>query len=174
LLIRPATLADAPAVAGIYAHHVLHGTASFEEVPPTPAEMARRMAAVLDAGLPWLLAEEGGHALGYAYAGQLNPRSGYRHACEDSIYIRHDRAGQGVGTALLAPLMAACAARGFVRMFAIIGDGDNAGSIALHAKAGFGHAGTLRAAGFKFGRWLDVVQMQATLAHRPDLPPLPE
>lgn len=163
-MIRPATPADAAAVAEVYAHHVRHGTASFEEVPPDAEEIARRMAAILDRGWPWLVAAGAdGAVLGYAYAGQLNPRSGYRYSCEDSVYVRHDAIGRGIGSRLLPALIDSCRAAGFRRMFAVIGDAGNAGSIALHARHGFTHAGTLQQAGYKFGRWLDVVHMERPL-----------
>ena len=164
MLIRPAALADAEAVAAIYAHHVLHGTASFEEAPPDAAEMGRRMAEVLDQGWPWLLADEGNNAVGYAYAAQLKPRSGYRYTCEDSIYLHPEATGRGIGTRLLAALIEAAVACGFTRMVAVIGDAENAASIGLHAAHGFAPAGTLRRVGWKFGRWLDVVHMQRDIA----------
>ena len=163
MLIRPALPGDAPAVAVVYAPHVLHGTASFEEVPPDAAEMGRRMAAVLDRGWPWLVAERDGRILGYAYAAQLKPRAAYRYTCENSIYLDSDAVGHGIGTLLLAALIEASVACGFRRMVAVIGDSGNAASIALHARHGFAHAGTLAQVGFKFGRWLDVVHMQRTL-----------
>src|SRR5690606_10564897 len=109
ITIGPATPAEAGEVAALYAHHVLHGSASWEVEPPDASEMAARMRRVLDAGCPWLLArDEGGAPLGYAYAAQFHPRAGYRYACEDSIYLRHDCRGQGIGSLLLAELIARC------------------------------------------------------------------
>ena len=162
--IRPATTEDVPAIAAIYAHHVLHGTGTFEEEPPAPDEVATRLARVQARGWPWLVAEDdAGAVLGYAYAAQLRDRAAYRFACEDSIYVREDARGRGIGAALLDALLAASAAAGFREMFAVIGDSANAGSIALHARAGFAQVGLWRRVGFKFGRFLDVVHMQKRL-----------
>lgn len=161
--IRSAHAADAAAIARLYAHHVLHGIATFEEEPPGADEMARRLDAVQARGWPWLVAAREGEVLGYAYCTQLRERSGYRFSCEDSIYIRHDAMGQGIGGALLAALLGAAAGCGFREMFAVIGDSANAGSLALHARHGFARVGLLRGAGFKFGRPVDVVHMQRSL-----------
>lgn len=158
--IRLATLADAPAIAAIYAHHVLHGTATFEEVPPSIEDISARLARVLDAGWPWLIAEAGGEVLGYGYAAQFRDRSGYRFTCEDSLYIAPQAQRRGVGTALLETLIEDSRKRGFLNMLAIIGDSENAGSIGLHRRFGFTHIGTMKAVGYKFDRWLDVVTMQ--------------
>lgn len=161
--IVPATLADAPAIAEIYAHHVRHGTASFELDPPDEAEIAARMAKGLGQGWPWLAARGAdGAVLGYAYAAQLHSRPGYRFACEDSIYIRHDALGQGIGTALLAALIDAATASGFRQMLALIA-GTEPASIALHARAGFVRCGLQRGVGWKRGRWIDVIHMQRAL-----------
>ena len=169
--IEPATPADAAAIAAIYAHHVLHGTASYEIEPPGTEEMAQRMRKVLGSGWPWLVARgAGGELLGYAYASQFRDRPAYRYVCENSIYIRHDRRGQGIGKALLAALLDACAAQGFRQMIAVIGGAEPA-SVALHAAAGFAHAGTMRAIGRKQGRWLDTVYMQRALGEGSETPP---
>ena len=161
--IAPATLADAPAIAELYAHHVLHGTASFEITPPGAEEIAARIGKVLEKGWPWLVArDEDGTVLGYAYVGQLGPREAYAYACEDSIYLRHDRLGQGIGGALLAALIDAAAAAGFRQMVALI-TGSESPSVALHARHGFVHGGVQRSVGWKHGRWLDVIQMQRAL-----------
>ena len=161
--IRPARPDDCPAIADIYAHHVLHGTASYETEPPDTAEMARRMDRVLGSAWPWLVAEaEDGALLGYAYATQFRDRAAYRFVCEDSIYIRHDARGQGVGKALLAALLEACAATGFRQMIAVIGGAEPA-SETLHASLGFTLAGRLSGIGRKQGRWLDTLYMQRAL-----------
>lgn len=160
LHIRNAIPADAEAVAAIYGHHVLWGTGTFEENPPSVAEMADRLDKVQSRGWPWLVAEKDGQVLGYAYAAQFRDRAAYRFAAEDSIYIHPDHMGMGVGRALLDTLMVASKESGFERMFAVIGDSDNAGSIRLHLAANFTHCGQLDKAGFKFGRYLDVVFMQ--------------
>ena len=171
--IVPATLADAPAIAAIYAHHVLHGTATFDIEAPDAAQMAERMDAGLRAGWPWLVAYETGDAsiAGYAYAAQFRPRQGFRFACENSIYLRHGRQGRGLGTALLAALIAAAQACGFRQMIAGITGGE-AVSLAMHEKAGFRETGRLPAVGRKHGRWLDLIYMQRALgdgdAQEPD------
>ena len=161
--IRAATGEDMPAVAALYAHHVLTGLATFEEVPPDAAEMARRHAALTGGGLPWLVAEEGGRLLGYAYAGPYRARAAYRFSVEDSIYLDPAATRRGIGRALLERLIERSAACGARQMVAVIGDSANAGSIGLHASLGFARVGTLAAVGFKFGRWVDSVLMQRAL-----------
>lgn len=163
--IRPSQAADLSAITAIYAHHVLHGTGTFELEPPDEAEMARRVADVTGKGLPWLVAETqaGGDLLGYAYANHFRPRRAYRFCVEDSIYLAPRAQGQGVGRLLLAELMARCEAQGARQMLAVIGDADNAGSIGVHRALGFEHTGVLKASGWKFDRWLDVILMQKAL-----------
>jgi len=161
--LRPARDADLAAIQAIYAHHVLHGLATFEEIPPDAAEMARRRADILARGLPYLVAEDAGRILGYAYAGPYRLRSAYRFAVEDSIYLDPAAASRGLGRRLLARLIEDCTAAGARQMLAVIGDSGNAASIAVHARAGFRHAGTFAAVGFKFGRWVDTVLMQRPL-----------
>jgi phosphinothricin acetyltransferase len=163
LLIRPSTPEDFPAIARIYAHHVLHGTATFETEPPSPEEMLRRRDEVLARGWPWLTAERGGVVLGYAYANQLRPRPAFRFCLEDSIYLDQAAHGQGVGRALLVELLAQCEARGARQVVAVIGDSANAASIGLHRACGFEPSGGYAAAGWKFERWIDVVLMQRAL-----------
>jgi phosphinothricin acetyltransferase len=163
IIIERAVPADAPAIAAIYAHHVLRGTASFEIVPPDAAEIAARMARVQDAGAPWLVAREAdGGIAGYAYAAQMHARPAYRFACEDSIYIRHDRLGRGIGAALLTELLAAAEASGFRQMVALIA-GTEPASVALHARFGFAEVGRLTSVGRKHGQWIDVLHMQRAL-----------
>ena len=171
LIVRASTEADMARCAEIYAHHVLHGTASFEIDPPDLAEMKRRRAGVLDLGLPHLVAERGGRVLGYAYAGNWRPRLAYRFSVEDSIYIDKDAVGQGVGKALLPVLIDRCTALGKRQMVAVIGDSAQAPSIRLHAACGFEMVGTLANIGFKFGRWLDSVLMQRPLGEGAATPP---
>ena len=151
--VRDANGDDIAAVHAIHAHHVLHGFGTFDEVPPAPGDYADKWREVVAMGLPWLVAVDGDEVVGFAYASAFRPRSGYRYTLEDSVYIRDDRRGRGVGMALLMPLIARCAAVGARQVVAVIGDSQNAGSIALHAKAGYAHAGTVRAVGFKLGRW---------------------
>lgn len=164
LLVRDSTEADLPAITDIYAHHVRHGTGSFELDAPTLEEMTRRRADVLANGFPYLVTCAGdGRVLGYAYANHFRLRPAYRFTAEDSIYVAQDARGRGVGKRLLAELLARCEARGCRQMLAVIGDSANTGSIALHAASGFRFAGTLRATGWKFERWLDTVIMQREL-----------
>jgi L-amino acid N-acyltransferase YncA len=166
MIIRDAGPQDLPAITAIYAHHVLHGAGTFEEVPPDQAEMTERLAKVQDNGWAWLVAEEEGQGeaegriIGFAYYAQFRDRSAYRFTAEDSIYVRDNVRGQGVGKALVAALLTRATEAGFRQMFALIGDSDNVGSIGLHLSLGFRQAGVLKAAGVKFGRWVDLVFMQ--------------
>jgi phosphinothricin acetyltransferase len=163
LLIRPSTENDLPGIQAIYGQAVLEGTGTFETEVPSVDEMGRRRAEVLGRGLPWLVAERGDELLGYAYANYFRPRLAYRFCVEDSIYLSPTAQGQGVGRLLLAELIARCEAAGARQMLAVIGDAANAGSIGVHTALGFQHTGVLKSAGWKFGRWLDVVLMQRTL-----------
>ena len=163
LLIRPSTPADLPAIAAIYGWNVHNGTGTFELEAPDEADMARRRDDVLAKGLPWLVAERSGQVLGYAYANHFRPRRAYRFCLEDSIYLSADALGQGVGRLLLAELLAQCEARGARQMLAVIGDSANTASIGVHRALGFEPSGVIKSAGWKFGRWLDVVLMQREL-----------
>jgi L-amino acid N-acyltransferase YncA len=161
--IRSATEADVPEIQSIYAHHVLTGTGTFEEEPPSVEEMLERFEKVRSRGWDWLVAVDASGVLGFAYYTQFRDRSAYRFTVEDSIYVREDVRGQGLGKALGVRLIEDATAQGFRQMVAVIGDSENVGSIGVHATLGFQMAGTLRAAGVKFGRWLDVVTMQRPL-----------
>lgn len=161
--VRPATPADLPEIQSIYAHHVLHGTGTFDEVPPSVEEITERFAKVTDHGWSWLVATDATGVLGYAYYTQFRDRSAYRYCVEDSVYVREDVRGQGVGKALVAKLIEQATAAGVRQMIAVIGDSENVGSIGVHASLGFHMVGTMRAVGIKFGRWVDVVSMQRTL-----------
>jgi phosphinothricin acetyltransferase len=163
LLVRPSRAADIAAITRIYAHHVLHGLASFEEVSPDAAELAARRDKVLSYGLPHLVAEREGNVVGYSYAGPYHPRSAYRFTLEDSVYVDAAHVGQGVGRALLSRLIAVCEQGPWRQMIAVIGDSDNQGSITLHERQGFRRIGTCDSVGFKFGRWVDSVLMQREL-----------
>lgn len=155
---------DLPAIHAIYAHHVRHGTGSFELEPPTLEEMGARRADVLKNGFPYLVATDAdGRVLGYAYANFFRTRPAYRFTVENSIYVADGERGRGVGGRLLRRLVERCEAAGCRQMLAVIGDSANTGSIALHARCGFRFAGTLRATGWKFDRWLDTVLMQKEL-----------
>lgn len=158
--IRDATEADVPDIQAIYAHHVLHGTGTFEEAPPSVEDMAARFNKVINAGCVWLVATDTTGVLGYGYYTPFRDRSAYRFTVEDSIYVREDVRGQGVGKALVSKLIDLATLSGLRQMIAVIGDSENVGSIGVHASLGFQMIGTMRAAGIKFGRWIDVVTMQ--------------
>ena len=162
-LIRPSTDADLPAITAIYHHHVLHGTGTFEIDPPSPQDMAGRRADVLSKGLPWLVLADGEQVLGFAYCNWFKPRPAYRFSAEDSIYLAPEAAGRGLGRALLAELAAQAERAGVRRLIAVIGDSANAGSIGVHRAIGFQPVGVLKACGWKFERWLDVVLMDMAL-----------
>ncbi|SDH23930.1 GNAT family N-acetyltransferase [Roseospirillum parvum] len=161
--VRELVSADVPAITALYAHHVRTGTATFEEVPPPEAEMARRMAALAEAGLPRLVAEVEGRVVGFAYAGPYRTRSAYRFTVEDSIYLDPGFQRRGLGRALLGQVIERAQGLGLRQMIAAIGDSGNVGSIRLHQQLGFTPTGTLNHVGYKFERWLDVVMMQRTL-----------
>lgn len=164
IAIRPAMTADLPAITGIYAHAVTHGTASYEYDPPSLGEMTARFSALMSGGFPYVVAQAGAEVLGYAYAGPFRTRPAYRFIVEDSIYIAPTAQGRGIGKLLLRDLIARCERQGFRQMIAVIGDGDvNVASIALHAAMGFAHSGRLTGSGFKHGRWCDTVLMQLAL-----------
>lgn len=161
--IRPAASADIPEIQAIYAYHVLHGSGTFEEVPPSVEDLHARFTAVAERGWSYLVATDATGILGYAYYTQLRDRSAYRFTAENSIYVREDVRGQGVGKALVQRLLADAEAAGFRQMIAVIGDSENIGSIGVHTSLGFKQVGLLRASGLKFGRWVDTVYMQRAL-----------
>ena len=170
--IRPSQDGDLPAIARIYGHHVLHGTGTFETTPPPEADMAARRADVLGKGLPWLVVEgDDGQVLGFAYGNWFKPRPAYRFSVEDSIYLAPEAAGQGLGRALLAELLAALERGGIRKVMAVIGDSANAGSIGVHRALGFEPVGTVKSCGWKFNRWLDIVLMEKTLGAGDTTPP---
>jgi phosphinothricin acetyltransferase len=171
LLIRPALDADLPEILAIYGHAVLHGTGTFETEVPELAEMGRRRGEVLERGLPFLVAERAGEVLGYAYANWFRPRQAYRYFVEDSVYLRPEVQGKGVGRRLLGGLIARCEEAGARQMVAVIGDSQNHASVGLHRALGFEQVGLLRASGWKFDRWLDVVLMQRALGDGDRRPP---
>lgn len=161
--IRPSTDADIPAITAIYAHHVLHGTGTFETTPPTEQDMAARRADVLSKGLPYLVVEDASGVLGFAYCNWFKPRPAYRFSAEDSIYLAPSTQGQGLGKLLLVELMAQAERCGVRKLIAVIGDSANQGSVGVHRACGFQHVGVLADCGWKFERWLDVVLMDRTL-----------
>lgn len=162
-LIRSAVTSDAEALAAIYGHNVLHGFGTFEEVPPSASEMDQRRLAVVEQGLPWLVAEDAGQVVGYAYAAPFRPRAAYRYTVEDSIYLAPEAVGRGLGRALLSAVLQACEAIGLRQVVAVIGDSQNAASVGLHRALGFEPAGVGKSVGFKHGRWIDIVWMQKAL-----------
>lgn len=170
--IRPAAVVDLPACRAVYAHHVLNGIGTFEEVPPEAAEFESRFNGVTECGLPWLVAERGGRVVGYIYASAYLTRSAYRFTVQDSVYVAPDATGGGVGRALLAALIDRCAGLGFRRMTAIIGGSENAASRGLHRACGFEEAGVLPAVGLKFGQWRDGVLMHRPLGEGSDTIPV--
>ncbi len=171
MIIRPVAAADVATVADIYAHYVLDSIVSFEEVPPSIEVMGQRHAAVTGQGLPFLCAQIGSAVVGYAYAGPYGTRAAYRYTVEDRVYVAPDFQGRGVGKALLGAVIAHCEAMGLRQMLAVIGNSENAGSIALHTALGFSHAGIGRSVGWKKGRWVDIVWMQRALNDGGGSPP---
>ena len=170
-LIRNSRDDDVAAITAIYGHHVLHGVASFEEVPPGEDEMGRRREAITARGLPYLVAEREGRVDGYCYAGLFRPRIGYRYTLEDSVYVAHTDVGRGIGRTLLEPVLERCAALGYRQMVAVIGGRETVASIRLHEALGFAHVGVFTAIGFKFGRWIDTILMQRALGDGNDTLP---
>ena len=170
-LIRPSTEQDVVAITAIYRDHVLHGTGTFEIEPPTAADMSVRRADVLAKGLPYLVVEEGGEVLGFAYCNWFKPRPAYRFSAEDSIYMSTTAHRQGLGRALLAELSARAERAGVRKLIAVIGDSANTASVGLHQALGFSQVGTIAACGWKFDRWLDIVLMEKPLGLAHTRPP---
>jgi L-amino acid N-acyltransferase YncA len=174
LEIRPAALADLPAITEIYEHAVRYGTATFELIPPDLAEMTRRFGLLTEGGFPYFVAALEGRVTGYAYAGAYRPRPAYRFTVENSVYLEPAIHRRGIGLQLLERLITECEARGYRQMIAVIGDSDNAGSIGVHTRCGFQMIGTHPNVGFKFGRWLDTVMMQRALGDGGSTLPAPQ
>jgi len=169
--VRAVRREDVAAIARIYGYHVANGLASFELAPPTHEEMLKRHDDIVGAGYPYLVAERAGVLGGYAYASAYRTRPAYRFTVENSVYIDPGLTRSGVGRLLLEALIAACEARGFRQMIAVIGDSENAASIGLHAACGFTRTGTFAAVGWKFDRWVDSVLMQRALGPGAGTPP---
>ena len=170
-VIRASRDEDVAAITAIYAHHVLHGTGTFETSAPEAADMAQRRTDVLAKGLPYLVAEEDGQVLGFAYCNWFKPRPAYRFSAEDSIYLAVDQAGKGLGRLLLAALADEAERVGVRKLIAVIGDSANAGSVGVHRSLGFSQVGVLKSCGWKFGKWLDVVLMEKSLGEGDATPP---
>ena len=171
IALRPAAIADLAVITEIYGEHVRTGLGSFEETPPDLAEMSRRYADIAARALPYLVAEREGRVAGYAYAAPHRARSAYRYTLEDSIYVAPWAQRCGAGDRLLARLIELCRAGGYRQLVAVIGDSGNAASIGLHLKHGFRRIGTIEAAGYKHGRWVDSVLMQLALGPGAAAPP---
>jgi len=169
--IRPSQDTDLPQITAIYAHHVLNSTGTFETTPPSEADMATRRADVLGKGLPYLVAEEDGRVLGFAYCQWFKPRPAYRFSAEDSIYLHADAAGKGLGKELLAALADAAQAVGVRKLIAVIGDSNNLGSVGVHRSLGFSPVGMFKSCGWKFGKWLDIVLMEKAIGEGDSTPP---
>jgi L-amino acid N-acyltransferase YncA len=169
--IRSSADEDLPAITAIYAHHVLHGTGSFETEPPSLADMSARRADVLSKGLPYLVAELDGKVAGFAYGNWFKPRPAYRYSVEDSIYMAPDVQRKGLGRPLMAELLARFEAAGIRKVMAVIGDSANAGSVGIHLAFGFTQVGIIDSCGWKFGAWRDIVIMQKTLGAGDTQPP---
>jgi L-amino acid N-acyltransferase YncA len=172
MIVRPALIQDAAGVQAIYAHHVRSGDGTFEEAAPDVAEIARRMGEITGKGLPYVVAEQDGRVMAFAYAAPYRTRAAYRFTLEDSVYVAPDAPRQGFGRAVLQAVVDQCRDIGVHQLVAVIGGTGNAGSIALHTALGFQPAGVLRGVGYKFGRWLDVVNMQLPLNGGVDGAPL--
>ena len=169
-MIRPSRDEDIASITAIYAHHVLNGTGTFEIDPPSVADMTSRRADVLSKGLPYIVAEEAGQVIGYAYCTWFKPRPAYRFSAEDSIYLAPGVHGKGIGRALLAELAAQAERVGIRKLIAVIGDSSNAGSVGVHRSLGFEHVGILKSCGWKFDQWLDVVLMEKALGQGDSTP----
>ena len=164
-LIRPSLSDDLAAITAIYQHHVLTGTGTFETIPPTLDEMTSRRQDVLSKNLPFLVMEDGGQVIGFAYCNWFKPRPAYRFSAEDSIYMAQDAAGKGQGRVLLTELCLAAEKAGIRKLIAVIGDSANEKSIGVHQSVGFQDVGRISNCGWKFDRWLDIVMMEKTLGH---------
>ncbi len=163
--IRPSQPEDLSAITAIYQHHVLHGTGTFEIEPPSLPDMTARREDVLSKGLPYLVIEENGQVQGFAYCNWFKPRPAYRFSAEDSIYLAPNASGKGWGRLLMAELCRAAEAAGIRKLIAVIGDSGNAGSIGVHTSVGLQSVGVVKACGWKFNRWLDIVMMEKALGH---------
>ncbi len=170
--LRPAQSSDIKAIAAIYGFHVAHGLASFEIEPPSVDEMHRRFDTIAAGGYPYLVAEEEGRVLGYAYASAFRTRPAYRFTVEDSVYIDPTCTGRGVGRLLLQTVIDVCTKANFRQMIAVIGDSANDASIGLHRACGFERMFVFTGTGFKHNRWVDTVFMQRALGEGDRSPPV--
>ncbi len=162
-ILRDAVESDMQAIYDIYADEVLHGVSSWEEQPPSVAELTSRFNNIVNNGFPYRVADYQGSAVGYAYASSYRPRSGYRYTVENTIYIHPEFRGLGLGRLLLEDLVSICEDKGYRQMIAVIGDSANQVSIDFHSRMGFSRTGVIKSIGFKHGRWMDSVIMQKPL-----------
>jgi L-amino acid N-acyltransferase YncA len=162
-VVRPAVPADLPTVAGIYAHYVTTGVATFDETPPGVADWQQRLESLAGHGLPFLVSTVDGAVVGYAYASPWRPKPAYRHTVEDSVYLAPQWTGRGLGGGLLHTLLSGCQQAGARQVVAVIADTGSEASTALHRRFDFAHAGRLVGVGRKHGRWIDTVLMQRSL-----------
>ena len=169
--IWPCEEDDVASITAIYGHHVLHGLASFEIVPPSESDMRQRRLEIIGQGFPYLVADHAGDVVGYAYASPYRLRPAYRYTVENSVYLHPAWTGRGIGGQLMSALLAECEARGLRQIVAVSGDSANKASIDLHRRLGFSMVGTIRSAGYKFGRWVDTVLMQRALGAGDSAPP---
>lgn len=168
--IRPIAKADISAITAIYDEQVRYGTASFELTPLTADQMSERVDGLITKGFPYIVIEEDGQLVGYAYAGPYRTRPAYRWVVENSIYVHKDARGKGYGKLLLQALIEESANKGFRQMVAVIGDSKNLGSVNVHKSCGFELIGTLKAMGWKHEQWLDTVYMQRALGEGAQTP----
>ncbi len=159
--VREAAPADLTAVNAIYNHYVIHSTTTYDVEPVTEEERAAWFAAH-DAAHPVLVAEDAGTVVGWGSLSTFRHRFGYRHTVEDSVFVRHDLLGRGIGTRLLVALIDRAKAAGHHTVIGGI-DADQRASIILHERQGFREVARFREIGRKFDRWLDVVFMQRML-----------
>jgi len=159
VIVRDARPDDARAIVDLYNHYVTHTTITFEEQPVSPSEMESRVREIQSGGLPWLVAEESGVVVGYAYASKWKTRSAYRFSVESTVYVAHDRRTRGVGTSLYEVLIARLKDAGYHTVIGGITQ-PNEASVRLHERLGFVKTAHFREVGFKFGEWLDVAYWQ--------------
>jgi len=170
--LRIATKADGAALAAIYAYYVENTAITFEYVAPTAEEFGERIAHKLEK-YPYIIAEENGRAVGYAYADMYRERAAFNWSCELSVYVDKSETGKGTGRRLYNALVELLRLQGFTSVVASI-TYPNEASVALHEKMGFSHLGTMHNIGFKFGRWYSLVWMEKHLCdHSNDAPPAP-
>lgn len=171
LEVRPVADTDMAAIQLIYAHHVLHGLASWELTPPDVAELTARRNHTLEGGYPYVVAILDGQLAGYAHAGPYRYRPAYRFTVENTVYLHPELQGRNIARPLLQRVIDECTARGYRQMIAVVGDSGNHASIRFHEKMGFRQVGLLEGIGWKAERWLDSVMMQLNLGPGNGAPP---